>query len=258
MARFLYIIIVLFIFITFNGCSFANSDKSAAGRYAVNWKSYIGALEGETINPSFSFIDVHPQRNKHKEPQINQLQLLTNRGNFPANVRSVNPSPRHANYQLFSVLVDVNDLPTGLYTFNTIQYVDEAQQIRTVTVGEWTIEIISEKMYSDLEYSEATIGGTSIGYFDTILTNTQPISLSIEGMHFAILSLPVTTTMTFEEIDEALTGIPASAVPTPVNEPGALDLQLRIPQKPVQQVIIGPSEGSAAKVVMVWYPESCP
>jgi hypothetical protein len=141
MARISHIIVFLTL-VALSGCSFTDADETAAGRYAVQWKSYIGALEGDTINPSFSFIDVRPERNSQERPQINQLQLLTSQGAFQADVRSINPSPRHANYQVFTILADVRDLPAGLYTFNTIQYVDEAQQTRTVSVGEWRIEIL--------------------------------------------------------------------------------------------------------------------
>lgn len=242
MRRFSHIIIALFILATLTGCSFTNTDDLAPGRYAVQWKSYIGAMEGETINPSFSFIDVHPQRNAEEKPQINQLQLLTDRGTFPADIGSVNPSSPHVNYQVFTILADVRDLPAGLYTFDTIEYIDEAQQTRTVLVGEWTIEILPEKPSTDLHSVNSTIGGTRLGYLDATLFNTQPISVSIEGIRFALPSLSVTTTMTFEEIDEVPASAPASTVPTPVNEPGALDLQLRIPQKPVEQVTIDPAQ----------------
>lgn len=127
MTRLLYIVIVLFFLTLSNSCSFSNADQPAAGRYAVQWKSYIGALEGETINPSFSFIDLHPQRNTQENPQINQLQLLTNRGDFPADVGSITLSEPHANYQLFTISAKVHELPAGLYTFDTIQYVDETR-----------------------------------------------------------------------------------------------------------------------------------
>ena len=171
----------------------------APGRYAVQWKAYLGAGVGEAVYPQFAFIDVYAQQRPHSVPQIHELVLLTDRGPIRAIPQGpVTPGPAHPNHQLFTLLTQVSGLPAGTYTFHEIQYVDEFKQKRRLAVGVWVIEVLPEAANALHEISHS-VGATHFSILETEIQNPLPETITLDGLHFALPGLPVTSTMVLEQ-----------------------------------------------------------
>ncbi len=156
-------------------------------RYAAQWKTYIGATEGEEIDLMFAFLD--KGGGDAAKRRFDGLTLLTNKQPVRATVQPGTPSATSLDGGFYSIRARTQGLTVGRYSFSEIQYLDETGQQRTISVGEWVIEVVP-KQAPDLATLSSMIASSDFSSFPVVLHNQLPRPVTAMGLKFQLPSLP--------------------------------------------------------------------
>ncbi|HSW41294.1 MAG TPA: hypothetical protein VLM76_02165 [Patescibacteria group bacterium] len=161
------------------------------GRYAVQWRGYLGVLAGQDAYPQFAFVDVlnGGSFKDRGDPVIGHVLLLTDRGDVAAEVLAITPRPQLGNFRLFTVQTRVDQVELGRYTWSRIRFVDEEGIGREIAVGRWVMDVRPGAAATWREDAVA-LGGTNFGLIEVSLQNTSREPYTIRGLH---AELPGTT-----------------------------------------------------------------
>lgn len=201
------IILLTALLVMLNGCGInpesytgneSNKTGSATvpqGRYAMRWKAYIGAYTGEEVVLKLAFVDVIDQPIQVPEPQLSGLTLLTEQGLLQASVDDVSPIASQPPYYPFIATIRLASLQLGTYSLKNIRYTTQRGSEQELNIGDWKIEILPVQQRDALKEVGFTVGGTRFASMEFSLQNTSDQSIVVEGLQFALPSVPVTTTM---------------------------------------------------------------
>ncbi len=156
-------------------------------RYAAQWKAYIGATEGEEIDLMFAFLD--RGGGDADKRRFDGLTLLTDKQPVHATVEPGTSSPTNVEEGFYPIRASIQGLPAGRYAFRQVQYLDETRQQRTLSVGEWVIEVVP-KQPPDLATLSSGIVASDFSDMPVLLQNKLPRPVTATGVQFQLPSLP--------------------------------------------------------------------
>lgn len=212
----------------------------------MQWNSYIGVLESESVYFQLAFVDVDRDSRTSATPAFNEPTLITEEGPLSVTVDAVVPSRAIGPRRPFTLLGRLEPLPVGSYRWSRIEYVDESGRPRRLDVGSWRLDVRRGSI-GDLREMGSTVGATSFGYLEVVLQNGRSESVVLDGLEMDPPDIGGSAVVTARPAPSPVeaplssgTGPPASAVAS------GIGLPLPVTVEPGEQMVISATLSSGA------------